>query len=300
MQIVIPGQDNRLYCDLVAKADGEPIAVGTVAFYLLCQSGDNIGKWWKASTSTWETTQQSAGAGIFLSGSTWYVTVDEDAWETDGQYQVMAMDSGDLAIAYSEEVVCSSLDGQVVLGGEAIERVVSVGDMKTHLHIDSTVEAEDESLGAMIDAATAWCESFQHRKYLTQTVVERFDAFPVRLRPVWSPLIAVTSIAYTDTAGVSQTLSSALYTVDTTTVPGRIVPAYGQRWPATQGHIDAVTLTYTAGYGEASAVPDRVKQAIKLLVGHWYANREDSQTDPMHQIPIGVESLLWQERLIRV
>ena len=36
-----------------------------------------------------------------------------------------------------------------------------------------------------------------------------------------------------------------------------------------------VLVTYVAGYGAAaSAVPQRAKQAILLLVGHWYRQRE--------------------------
>ncbi len=108
MQIVTAGQDNRVYHDLVAKLDAEPIIVGTVTFYLLAQNGDNIGKWWAAATGTWEATQESAGTGTFVGGATWYTDIDEAAWEIGVQYQMMAMDSGNLAIAYSGEVVCTS------------------------------------------------------------------------------------------------------------------------------------------------------------------------------------------------
>jgi hypothetical protein len=35
-----------------------------------------------------------------------------------------------------------------------------------------------------------------------------------------------------------------------------------------------VQITYLAGYGGAANVPAPAKHAIKMLVGHWYANRE--------------------------
>jgi uncharacterized phiE125 gp8 family phage protein len=92
------------------------------------------------------------------------------------------------------------------------------------------------------------------------------------------PLQSVASIAYVDNNGDSQTLSSALYTVDTASQPGLIVPAYGEAWPATRDAIDAVTVRFVAGYPSDGAsppdyrpnVPDTIKTAIKLKVEALY------------------------------
>jgi uncharacterized phiE125 gp8 family phage protein len=43
-----------------------------------------------------------------------------------------------------------------------------------------------------------------------------------------------------------------------------------EAWPITLPIEDAVRVTFTAG----TTVPTAAKQAILLLVGHWYANRE--------------------------
>lgn len=206
----------------------------------------------------------------------------------------------DLTYEYVVEWVYAGITHYTTLFHPDTTKVVSVEEMKTHLHIDSDEDSEDETLDAMIDAATKWCEEFQGRKYLTQTIVEKFDGFPTEFHTTWSPLIAVASITYTDTAGDTQTLSSTYYTVDADSEPGRIVEAYGYSWPAARDHVNVVTLTYTAGYGDAAAVPVRVKQAVKLLVGHWYLNREAASQTDLASIPNGVESLLWQDRLIRI
>jgi uncharacterized phiE125 gp8 family phage protein len=47
-------------------------------------------------------------------------------------------------------------------------------------------------------------------------------------------------------------------------------------WPLTQpGKSKAVSVDFVAGYGPTPAtVPALLKQAICLLVGHWFENRE--------------------------
>jgi uncharacterized phiE125 gp8 family phage protein len=57
-----------------------------------------------------------------------------------------------------------------------------------------------------------------------------------------------------------------------------------------------VTVTYSAGYGDADAVPAAIKEAIKLLAANWYENREAaivgaSGVVPM-ELPLGVRDLI--------
>jgi len=58
------------------------------------------------------------------------------------------------------------------------------------------------------------------------------------------------------------------------TEPARLVPAYGKTWPATRNEINAVEVTFTCGYGAASAVPEAIKAWVKLRIGAMYENRE--------------------------
>lgn len=45
------------------------------------------------------------------------------------------------------------------------------------------------------------------------------------------------------------------------------------------------------------ALTDDVQQAILLLVGHWYANREDVVVSATaNRVPMGVEALLWTRK----
>ena len=43
-------------------------------------------------------------------------------------------------------------------------------------------------------------------------------------------------------------------------------------------------------------VPAQISQAVRLLVGHWYRNREAETTVNMYKLPLGYESLLKKYR----
>lgn len=115
------------------------------------------------------------------------------------------------------------------------------------------------------------------------------------------PLLTITSIAYVDTNGDSQTFSSDDYSADLDSIPGRAVLNYGESWPSTRTQPQAVTVTFTAGYGTAAAVPEEYKAAIKLLAAHLYENREPHITGTIvASFPNSLQSLLWMLRIPEV
>ena len=173
---------------------------------------------------------------------------------------------------------------------------VSLVDMKLHLKVESDVSADNNLITTLIGAASVNCEEFQHRSYVTQTRVLYYDEFPREFIVPYPPLISVTSIYYIDTDGSSQLLAQDQYREDTGSEPGRITEAWNVSWPSTRAITNAVTLTYSAGYGAAASVPNPVKAAIKLLVGHWYEHRESVSDIPVSVLPQAVERLLWPER----
>ena len=176
---------------------------------------------------------------------------------------------------------------------------VSLDEAKAHLRVTSA--DEDAYIASLITAAREWCEGFQQRAYVTQTRKLVLDRFPggcaIYLpRP---PLQSVTSIVYTDSEGAQYTVDADSYIVDTDAEPGRIVLAYGASWPSvTLRPAAGVEITYVAGYGDASDVPQKVKQAMLLLVGHWYEQREAVLVGSISkEIEFAVHSLLWQDRV---
>lgn len=55
---------------------------------------------------------------------------------------------------------------------------------------------------------------------------------------------------------------------------------------------DAVTLTFSAGWSDVSNVPEDIKAAARLLIGHFYENRQaEIEGAVTSEIEIGVERL---------
>ena len=56
-----------------------------------------------------------------------------------------------------------------------------------------------------------------------------------------------------------------------------------------------------AGYGAAAAVPAAIKQAMLLLIGHWFANREAVNVgNIVTAMPLAVEALIAPYRRVGV
>jgi hypothetical protein len=57
--------------------------------------------------------------------------------------------------------------------------------------------------------------------------------------------------------------------------------------------MNALQLNFTCGYTNAAAVPSPIKQAMYLIIGHLYENRQDVVTGTqVHQIPDSSKYLL--------
>ncbi len=145
------------------------------------------------------------------------------------------------------------------------EEPVSLAEAKAQLREKTT--DNDTEITSLIPRARQYVEDFTHRALITQTWELALDAFPAWAICVpKAPLASVTSIQYVDVDGNTQMLASSDYVVDTKSEPGRITPAYGKSWPATLDGVNAVTITFTAGYGNAAAVPKPIVEAIELQV----------------------------------
>ena len=56
-----------------------------------------------------------------------------------------------------------------------------------------------------------------------------------------------------------------------------------------------------AGYGTAADVPETFRQAIRLLVAHWYENRAAAAApDSAAELPYAVTALIAPQRVLRL
>lgn len=168
---------------------------------------------------------------------------------------------------------------------------VTLDEMKLHLRVEC--DADDDLITAQIVAARQWCEDYEHRAYITQTITAKLDFLPPRMILPKPRLQSVTSVKYIDTGGDEQTLSSGLYDVDLFREPGQIVRGFNDTYPDTLDVVNAVEVIYKAGYGDAASdVPGKTIAAIKLFVAHLYENRIAVTDMTMAEIPLGVKNLL--------
>lgn len=180
--------------------------------------------------------------------------------------------------------------------GPAVEPV-SLAEAKVHLRYDSS--DQDDYLTTLIQVARETIERWEWRAHITQTWLLKLDGFPSGgTSPIYlprPPVQSITSIAYVDADGDSQTWAAANYQVDTAREPGRVLPVYGKVWPTTQPQTTpAVTVTYVAGYGDAASdVPEQTKHAIKLMLAHVWRNPELVVMGTIvTAIPMAVDALL--------
>ncbi len=169
---------------------------------------------------------------------------------------------------------------------------VTIDDVKLQLRYTSN--DLDAAFSRALSAAIEYCQEYQWAQYCTATYVDRFDRFSQVLEPQRNPVSSVTSVQYVDTSGTTQTLvANTDYTVDTSSKPCRITPAYTKCWPATRGHLNDVTITYVAGYGAANDVPAEIKQAVILKAVQQFEACDSSKMD-------SVISMLLDKRSFRV
>jgi len=168
--------------------------------------------------------------------------------------------------------------GLTIVTAPALEPVTAA-EAKLHCRIDAAEHAEDTYVGTLITAARQYAETFTRRALVQQTWKYQLDEFPADDEPIQIPLPPLSSVSwvkYYDSAGTYTTLSDSSYVVDIDVEPGRIGLASGCSWPDVYDQVGALEIQFVAGYGSASAsVPAAIRQAMLLLIAHWYEHREE-------------------------
>ncbi|MCB1549189.1 MAG: head-tail connector protein [Hyphomicrobiaceae bacterium] len=167
--------------------------------------------------------------------------------------------------------------GLVLTSGPLLEPV-SLAEAKAHLRIDT--DDEDIFLASLVTTSRLHVEVVLSAALITQTWTLVRDAWPqgrILALPL-RPLRGVTSISVRDGAGLLHPAPLSEFIVDTTAVVPRIVRKLGTSWPAPGLPANGIEIVFTAGYGDTAAdVPAPIRQALLLLVAHWYEHRDPSE-----------------------
>lgn len=197
------------------------------------------------------------------------------------------------------------MGGLSLVTGPALD-IVSVAEARKHCRVE--VADDDGLISGYILAARRHCELHTGRSLIDQTYDLTIDNdWPFATQ--WQvgvqrivipivPLVSVTSINYLDVDGNSQLLAANQYQVVTRSEAARgwIEPAYGVTWPSVRCVSEAITVRFVAGYGTQPGTHPNVdvfRQAMLLLIGNWYENREHVVVGTIAtELPMGVANLL--------
>lgn len=181
----------------------------------------------------------------------------------------------------------------VVTVDELEDEPITLDEAKLHLRVD--ISDDDATIAEKLTMAREYVENATGLALGVKTFTAVLDNFPVRppykIEIPRSTVDEITDIKYVDDNGVEQTMDPADYALDAYVSPARITPKFGGVWPAITTKPSAVRVTFTT----AGVVAAAAKGAIKLLLGHFYENREATISGTIiSELPLGVQNLLSQ------
>tara|TARA_R110000868_G_scaffold260927_1_gene519043 strand:+ start:3457 stop:4041 length:585 start_codon:yes stop_codon:yes gene_type:complete len=159
---------------------------------------------------------------------------------------------------------------------------ITLSEAKKQCELSPTDTAHDDHLVLLIQAAREQWERDTDSVCLTQTwsvTAECFgDEFYLPKRPIQS----ITHLKYYDSGNTLTTLGTDVYSLNP--AERSVELKYLQYWPDSVYRWDAITITYVCGYTTAALVPAIYKMAMRLLVGHYFENRDMLMSDAMQSL----------------
>ena len=176
---------------------------------------------------------------------------------------------------------------------------ISLVQAKNWLRIDHAFE--DELVTALIASARLVVESAARRMLISQTWRLVMDEWPSgEIAVPLAPVRQVLALRTLNASGAATIVAPTSYVVATAGGIGRIrfllVP------PAPLRKIAGVEIDVDLGFGTApSSVPENLKTAMRLLIGRWYEQRGDVESDgAFERMPPAVAALIAPYRSMRL
>ena len=184
-----------------------------------------------------------------------------------------------------------------------LQEPLELNEIKLHLRLDvsgtENDNLEDGQLMALAKAARSAAESYTALSIAQQNKTIKRMAFPTNgLNLKTWPVTEVTSITYLDESGNTQEFTD--FILDNEARPAVIYPI--DSWPSAKYQANSVQIDLKAGFTDGlspnpNPIPEALKQAMLLITGHLYANRESVSYGQAYEVPMGAAYLMNPHRI---
>ena len=174
---------------------------------------------------------------------------------------------------------------------------VTLAEAKAHLRV--THVEEDALIGALITSARRVAEAKTGLCLIAQGWTVFHDSWPedgLITLPLW-PLRAVAELAVFGEEDTKAVIEPSHYVADLASRPARLMLRGSRQWQRPGRALNGIAMTVEAGFGPVPGdVPPPLRQAVLMLVAHWYAHRGDEAAPAA---PSAVDALLRPYRAVR-
>lgn len=175
---------------------------------------------------------------------------------------------------------------------------ITLEEAKAHLRVIG--DRDDQTIESLISVAREYAENCHDKVYTGKKVVCEADYLGDYVLPV-EPVIGIDSVFIGNTDSTSDfeyspetnTLSYVGSSDNEEVEEGENSNEEPNGEPDGEPEPVEVTITYTTEVSEASRI---AKQAMLMLIGHWYENREAVTMGSMSNVPFSAKALLDMER----
>ena len=166
------------------------------------------------------------------------------------------------------------------------------------LHLEAEeIAAEAAFITGLIAAASAHVGHLGRLALIDTSYRRTLVAFTSAITFPVGRVRSVSQVRYRDTSGDLVTLDAGAYRLASHAGNRRLVPVHGVVWPQVSASDPEIIVDFVAGFGPAPAdVPGDLVQAVRLLVAHWFLNREAATPGAQMPLPFGVEALVAPHR----
>lgn len=179
---------------------------------------------------------------------------------------------------------------------------VSLAEVKEHLRVDGP--EEEPLIVALITTARLTIEHLAGLALISQRWAVLLDSWPetpaIEL-PV-APVASIDALRVYDEAGGASLIAADQYFADLASRPARLVRSDVSAWPAPGRVANGIEIELTAGFGALPVdVPETLRWAVLMLVGHWFENRAAVGADSqLRHMPLAVHAVLAPYRRVRL